>query len=169
MSKIVWYRRLIMVMLCFITYASSAQSYQLHAVYIYSFIRYIQWPNNTGNFTIGVLGESPINSHLDNMAATKKAGSRTIVIKKFSSASEVTPTDILFIANSVEESVEAFKSTSISNNTLIITEKEGQGMAGSAINFIEKNSKLAFELNKSSIEEAGLKVSSELARLAIII
>ncbi|MEQ8926985.1 MAG: YfiR family protein [Fulvivirga sp.] len=149
----------------------SAQSYQLHTVYIYSFIRYVQWPSplNEGDFTIGVLGDSPITEHLEKMALTKKAGARTIVIKKFNGPGDVTGTNILFIANSASEMLSSVKEKALSNNTLIISEKEGLGMEGSGINFVERNGKLAFELNKSSVDEAELKVSSELSRLAIVI
>ena len=167
MSKVARY--LLVIVMCSVAYSSVAQNYQLHTVYIYSFIRYIQWPDNSGDFTFGVLGDSPINTHLEKMASSKKAGARTIRIIRFSNVDVIRPTDILFISKSVEDSVESFVVTTSNNHTLTITEKEGEGMAGSAINFIEKNGKLAFELNKSSIEKAGLRVSSELSRLAIII
>lgn len=146
-----------------------AQNYQLHTVYIYSFIRYVQWPDDNGDFVIGVLGDSPIIEHLEKMAASKKAGARNIVVKKFSGQSEISKTHILFISKSSSDVLPQIKDKSAANHTLLITEKEGMGMQGSAINFVERNSKLAFELNKSSVDDAGLKVSSELTRLAIII
>ena len=145
MSKVARY--LLVIVMCSVAYSSVAQNYQLHTVYIYSFIRYIQWPDNSGDFTIGVLGDSPINTHLEKMASSKKAGARTIRIIRFSNVDDIRPTDILFISKSVEDSVESFVVTTSNNHTLTITEKEGEGMAGSAINFIEKNGKLAFELN----------------------
>ncbi|MTI40782.1 YfiR family protein [Fulvivirga lutimaris] len=146
-----------------------AQNYQLHTVYIYSFIRYVQWPTIEGDFVIGVVGESPIIEHLKKMASAKKAGSRDIIIKEFASSASVTPTDILFVSKGASDSFEDIKSKVNTANTLLITETEGLGMEGSAINFVERNSKLAFELNRHAVEEAGLKVSTELTRLAIII
>lgn len=169
MFKVGFNRCLAFVFLCLISYSSFGQSYQLHTVYIYSFIRYVQWPHAEGEFTIGVLGESPIIDHLEKMAAAKKAGARNIKIKKFNTLSEVSSTDILFVSQTNKEPLKSLTNLTAQNNTLLITEKEGLGMAGSSINFIERNGKLAFELNKSSIEKAGLKVSTELARLAIII
>ena len=103
------------------------------------------------------------------MAAAKKAGTRDIVIKEFTSSASVTGTDILFIAESSSGSFDEVKSKVSSTNTLLITESEGLGMKGSAINFVIRNGKLAFELNRNSVDEAGLKVSTELTRLAIII
>lgn len=146
-----------------------AQNYQLHTVYIYSFIRYVQWPSVEGDFVIGVVGDSPIIDHLKKMAAAKKAGTRDIIVKEFASSASVSATDILFVSKSASESFEEIKSKVNTANTLLITETEGLGMEGSAINFVERNGKLAFELNRHSVEEAGLKVSTELTRLAIII
>jgi hypothetical protein len=52
---------------------------------------------------------------------------------------------------------------------LVITEEEGLGVKGSSVNFIEKDGKLAFEMNQASLTKHNLKASNELARLAIII
>ena len=149
--------------------AASAQSYQLHTVYIYSFIKYVQWPVEQGDFTIGVLGESPITDHLTKMSQTKKAGARNIVIRNFVSANDVEPTDILFVAETSSPELVNLLDRLQAGHTLVITEKEGMAAEGSAINFVIRNGKLAFELNKSSTDMAGLKISTELSRLAIII
>ena len=169
MLKVGFKKLVITVLMSLGALISTAQNYQLHTVYIYSFIRYIQWPVNDGDFTIGVLGDSPIIQHLERMASSKKAGARSITIKTFSNPGDVTDTDILFISKPASDMLSAVKSKSVSNNTLLISEKEGLGMDGSGINFVERNGKLAFELNKASVDEAGLKVSSELSRLAIVL
>jgi len=41
---------------------SASQNYKMHTVFIFSFTRYIQWPENynSGDFEILVLGDSPI-------------------------------------------------------------------------------------------------------------
>ena len=169
MLKVGLNRIIAITLLSLLSSVAFAQNYQLHTVYIYSFIRYIQWPDDNGDFVIGVLGDSPIIDHLNKMAASKKAGARNIVVRKFNGPADVTATHILFIPNSSSEMLGQIKAKSAANHTLLITEKEGMGMEGSAINFVERNSKLAFELNRSSVDDAGLKVSSELTRLAIII
>ena len=56
----------------------------MHSVFIFSFTRYIQWPDayNAGDFEIMVLGDSPIVEELKAMAQAKKVGDRTIKITK---------------------------------------------------------------------------------------
>ena len=169
MKRVGFLKGIVVLIMLLSTSVAFAQNYQLHTVYIYSFIRYVQWPTLEGDFVIGVVGDSPIIEHLKKMAAAKKAGTRDIIIKEFGSSASVTATDILFVSKSASESFEDIKSKVNTANTLLITETEGLGMEGSAINFVERNGKLAFELNRHSVEEAGLKVSTELTRLAIII
>jgi YfiR/HmsC-like len=55
---------------------ADAQTYQLHSVFMYSFTRYIQWPeeSNQGDFEIHVLGDSPILAELKKMSESKKVG-----------------------------------------------------------------------------------------------
>jgi len=169
MKRVGLIKGIVVLIMALSTSLAFAQNYQLHTVYIYSFIRYVQWPSSQGDFVIGVVGESPVIEHLKKMAAAKKAGTRDIVIKEFASSASVTGTDILFIAESSSGNFDEVKSKVSSTNTLLITESEGLGMKGSAINFVIRNGKLAFELNRNSVDEAGLKVSTELTRLAIII
>ena len=155
MLKVGLKRIIALILICLISFAVFAQNYQLHTVYIYSFIRYIQWPDDNGDFVIGVIGDSPILEHLNKMAASKKAGARNIVVRKFNGPADVTASHILFIPKSSSEMLGQVKAKSAANHTLLITEKEGMGMEGSAINFVERSGKLAFELNRSSVDDAG--------------
>ncbi|UII25268.1 YfiR family protein [Fulvivirga maritima] len=154
-----------------INFVGFAQNYQLHAVYIYSFIRYVQWPSSTeeGDFVIGIVGDSPIMAELERMAAAKKAGTRDIQVKKYTNLNGLDNADIVFISKDYTDDISGILNKIGSAHTLLITEKEGLGVQGSNINFVKKNGKLAFELNRSAMDRADLKVSSELTRLAILI
>ena len=146
-----------------------AQDYRFHSVFIYNFTKYIQWPeaSNSGDFVIGVLGDSPIISELEKMASTKTAGSQKFVIKKIESVAEVNKMQILFIPNARSKFLEEVIGKVGSQPTLVITEKPGLGQKGSGINFILVDGKWKFELNRAATDKGGLKISGELARLAI--
>lgn len=165
-------RKVLLFILLFIFgSASYAQNYQLHSVYIYSFIRYIQWPEaeEGEKFVIGVVGESPLTHHLEVMAETKKAGTQDIVIKTLNTDDPLSACKIIFVSKEAENDLQRLMKKIKGENILLITEKEGLGRLGSNINFVIRNEKLAFELNKSAMEKAALKVSKELVKLAILI
>ena len=148
-----------------------AQSYKMHTVFIFSFTRYIQWPDayNGGDFEILVLGDSPIVEELKSMAQVKKVGDRTIKVTKINNVSEIRKCNILFIPTAKSPQITEVLAKITTQSILIVTEEQGLGAKGSNVNFVIKDGKLAFELNQSATVKQGLKVSNELSRLAILI
>src|SRR5665647_286837 len=65
-------------------------SYAVHANIIYRFTKYIDWPNynNSGDFVIGIVGDTPLYNELKGFIANKTVGTRKIVIKKMSSSAD---------------------------------------------------------------------------------
>lgn len=148
-----------------------AQTAKYQSVFIYSFTRYIIWPDthNTGDFEILVLGDSPIVEDLQQMAQTKKVGDRAIKITKIGSVAEIRKANILFVSASKAAEIDNVVNKVNTQPTLIVTEEPGLGAKGSNINFITKDGKLAFELNQAAMTKRNLKASTELSRLAIMI
>jgi len=151
--------------------ASSAQNYKLHTVFIYSFTRYVIWPEtySQGEFEILVMGDSPIADALKEMAAAKKVGDRVIKVTKINNPSEIRKCNILFVPASNSSKLNDIVSKVGNQSILIITEEPGLGAKGSNINFIMREGKLAFELNQSAVGRQNLKIANELSRLAILI
>jgi len=150
---------------------ANSQSYKQHPLFIYSFARYIQWPDayNEGDFEILVFGNSPIVEELKAMAKAKKIGDRTIKVTKINTTAEIRKCNMLFLP--VDQSgkhVEVLQKVGV-QSILVITEQPGLGALGSCINFITKDGKLAFELNQAAFTKQNLKASSEISRLAIMI
>lgn len=150
---------------------SQAQNYKLHSVFIYSFTRYVIWPDtySQGDFEILVMGDSPIIEELKGMAQAKKVGERTIKVTKISSPSEIRKCNMLFVPSGSSSQLNDVVTKVSNQSILIITEEPGLGLKGSDINFIQKDGKLAFELNQSAVNKQNLKIANELSRLAILI
>lgn len=145
------------------------QQSQVQSAYIYHFTKYMEWPTSkqSGNFVIGVVGDSPIIPYLQTLAASKKAGVQTIVVKKFSSVSAASNCHILFISAKNSNELTAAISKGQSNSTLIITEKAGLGKKGACINFVIIAGKARFEINESAIKSNKIKVSAKLVQMGI--
>jgi hypothetical protein len=150
---------------------SYSQNYKLRTVIIYSFTRYVLWPEETGggNFEIKVLGDSPFIDELRSMAETKKVGNRSIAVQKVTSAEDAAHCHILVVPAGASEKLEEVLAQLQGRPVLVVTEEPGMGQQGSDINFIDRDGKLAFELNQNTISKRKLKVSTELTRLAILI
>lgn len=150
---------------------AQTSDYRFHSVFMYNFTKYIQWPAaaQTGDFVIGVIGNSSIIAELEKMATNKTVGQQKIVVKKFKNVADISDCQMLFIPSADNVDFEAALAKLSGKSTLILTDKNGLGRKGSGINFVLVNGKWKFELNKDATQNAGLKVSQELSRLAILL
>lgn len=150
---------------------TDAQDYKFHSVFMYNFTKYIQWPASyqSGDFVIGVLGDSPILESLEKMAESKTVGAQKFSIVRYKNVEEISKCHMLFIPSNRSKFLKDAIAKTNGQSTLIITEKNGLGTEGSNINFVLVDGKWKFELNKSATEKSNLKVSGDLAKLAILI
>ncbi len=148
---------------------SQSQTAKLQSVFIYNFIKYMEWPDNyqTGDFVIGVLGNSPIVSSLNSMAQHKKTfGNQPIKIKIFYSPSQIQKCHILFIPKKNSAKITQAVNKIGTNSTVIITEDENMLPKGATINFVIKNNRQRFELSRENAAKQRVKVSAYLVKLA---
>ncbi len=146
------------------------QAEKVQASFVYNFTKYVEWPASTksGNFIIGIYGNSAIYDELIKVAESKKAGSQPIVVKKIGNAGEITDQHMLFVAANKSREVGEIVTKVGSKPTLIITESANNIDKGVAINFVVVDNKQRFELKRESLTERGLKISSELEKFAIM-
>src|SRR5688572_29818988 len=145
--------------------------HEVYSMMIFNFTKYVQWPDHaqTGEFLIGVVGNNDMYNTLNGWYGGKLRGSKTYIIKKFNSASDVTDCHVLYIDKSKSGEFDNANDKMKGKGTLIITDKSGLGEKGSSINFKLVDNKLKFELNQKAIEASNLKVSGALSSMAILI
>ena len=131
----------------------------------------MKWPDaqSSGTFVIGVLGKSAIQKDLETMATTKRANGMSIEIKNFSSIKEIQDCHILYVSTSESGKMEQVVSSTQNRSVLIVTDNPGLSQQGAAINFVEVDGKIKFELNQQNIQARGLKVAGSLTSLAILV
>ena len=153
--------------------AANAQEmdYGVHANIIYRFTKYIDWPENkkTGDFVIGIVGETPLNEYLKTFVVNKMACSQKIIVKTYSSSSSVFDCHILFISENESSALKKIVARTAGTPTLIVSEEEGLAQKGSCINFIIADDRLKLEFNKTNIEQRHLNIATELLGLGTIV
>lgn len=149
---------------------SSEQENNLKAVFLYNFTRYIDWEEHPGEneFVIGIMGTSGIDAALAEIAKTNTVNNKRIVLRHFSKPEDISFCHILFIPNGNNYPLGIILEN-IDKGVLTVSEKPGLGKMGTAFNFVVQHDKLKFEANLKAISAAGLKASSQLLKLAIII
>ena len=149
----------------------SAQKEKYHSIFIYNFTKYIKWPDNSSSssFVIGVLGSSPIKKDLSALAQSKQVNGKKIEIKEFSSVEDTWDCQILYVSADESSNISAILAATRDENVLIIANAHGMVQQGAAINFIEVDGKIKFEMNEQNVESRGLRVAGSLVSLAILV
>lgn len=151
--------------------SSLGQAAKFHSGFIFHFTKYIEWPSEMkqGSFVVAVVGKNDVSTYLTKLAQVRKVGVQTMVVKKCSSISEAKGAHIIFVSDSHLSSFSKALEIAKSGNSLLITDEKNYAKKGSLINFVDKNGKMQFELNKKSFDKSKLKISQQLLKLAIII
>ena len=162
---------LLPVLLFTLFHAWAQNAYAIHANIIYRFTKYINWPDDkkTGDFVIGVIGDTPLYDELKIFISNKTASGQPFVIKKYSTTASTYNCHILFVGDNESGSIKRIAANTAGTSTLLVTESEGLSRKWSCINFVIVDDRLKLEINKSNIERRSLDIASELLNLGIIV
>ncbi|MBS1562958.1 MAG: YfiR family protein [Bacteroidetes bacterium] len=151
------------------TRAQQGGNYAVQANIIYHFTKYINWPDDkkAGDFTIGIVGDTPMFDELKSFMQNKTAGGQKIVVRKLPASSASFNCQILFISEDGSNSLKKIVANTSGMPVLLVTENEGFARKGSCINFVVVDEHLKLEINKTNIERRNLGVASELLQLGI--
>jgi YfiR/HmsC-like len=151
------------------------REYPLKAIFIYNFATYIDWPSSSFSdgkapFSIGVLGSSPIDETLNQIAASKQIAGRRITISHFALPGDVRACQILFVPRSVPLAQQERVIDDLRNQpVLLVGETEGFAPLGGDVNFFVQTNRIRFEINLTAMKQQQLKASSKLLAMAKII
>jgi hypothetical protein len=154
--------------------APAPTEYQVKAAFLYSFARYVQWPSDafagpSDPFVVGVLGEDPFGRILDDTLAGKSVLDRPIRVRRYGTAEEAAGAHIVFVGEGDEgERVRILRTL---RGRAVLSAGEGQGFAksGGIVGFTTQDHRIRFEINLARADEARLKISSQLLKLATIV
>lgn len=148
------------------------QAYNVKAVYLYSFGRYVDWPrdavaNRQKAFVIGVLGADPFGKALDHIAKSKRVSEKPIVVRRFKSMRDYQPCHILFVPKSVPRETQIAVIDALADQPVLVTgEHPGFAQWGGTINFYLSGETVRFEVNVDVAKKQRLSVDAKLLNLA---
>ena len=132
----------------------------------------MEWPaeafsDSNAPIVIGVLGKNVFGTDLENTIRDKKVNNRIFKFKNFTSASEATNCQILFVSSSEKDNFSKIVAGMHNTSILTVSETDGFIQAGGMVNFLIQDSKIRFQISDEAAKKAGLKVSSKLLSLAV--
>ncbi len=151
---------------------AQTNDYRFQAILLKTFIQNTEFPSSVlkNEVRVGILA--------NNMAFDKIKGEITSIkgkpvkIVRINNLEDSQQCHLVFIASNYSNKFYIVHKCCRDKPIVIVTEKEGLGKSGSCFNIIPnpKNpSRLAFEINQTSIKEKGLNVSQRISNMGILL
>lgn len=152
---------------------SPPREYQVKAAFLYTLLKFVEWPDGVAAgasppLCIAILGQDPFGDDLEAVKG-KSAKGRPVVIKHYRRVEEVKECDLLFISSSERGRLARILRQLLGSPILTVADQEGFCEAGGMINLITVKNRVAFEINLAAAQRAGLRISSQLLKLARIV
>jgi YfiR/HmsC-like len=149
--------------------AQTASEYDVKAAFLYNFTKFVDWPPDafpdSGSLKICVLGDDPFGGSLRTVAG-ELVGNRKLTVTRTESLARPAGCQVLFISRSEQDHVRQILAAVKGSPVLTVGDTKGFADDGVIINFVLEGSKVRFEINTDSAEQAHLKISSKLLQLA---
>lgn len=146
------------------------KEYKIKAAFLYNFTRFIEWPGQDEKpaadpFVIALCAPAGFADELEQVIGDRRVDGRPVSVRTLSSLANVGAAHLVFVADD-PEGLEAMLPALHARNVLTVGETKAFSEAGGVITFSREGDKLRFSINLKSSEQAGLKVSAQLLKLA---
>jgi hypothetical protein len=152
------------------TLSAPPNEYQVKAALLFNFVKFVEWPPNAfadanTPFVIGVLGQDPFGSYLDDTVRGERWNGRPLVVQRYRSAGELKNCHVLFISRSESDRLDQILASLKYRKILTVTDAAGDN-GGVIIRFINDGNRIRFKIDAQAAKTASLTISSKLLRLA---
>jgi len=164
--------RLMLLLIFWLTPADAQPpgEYAVKAAFVYNFLKYVEWPATAGckakeSLKLGIWGLNQFDDSFDKFKG-KSIDRCFLEISEISGKQSLDQFQAVFISSSEKAGLQAILARLEPFPVLIIGDSPGYMQAGVMINLIQRDDKLGFEINMKTAKAAGLKISSQLLKLA---
>lgn len=148
--------------------------YEVKAAYLYNFAKFVEWPAETFKdgsepFVIAVVGRDPFGTALDQILAGKTVNGHPVAIRRVADAAQARGAHIVYLAAPEGGTVPLVLRRISRDGVLTVGDGRDFAAQGGIIGFRTEHRRVRFDINPHRAERAGLKVSSQLLKLARIV
>lgn len=154
--------------------AAAPTEYQVKAVFLYNFSRFVEWPDGAfadakSPFVVGVFGFDPFGADLDEAVRGESVRGHPLVVRRVRNAAEAAQCQILFIHHSEGERLDEVLGVLEKRSTLTVSDIDGAAQRGVMIRLVTQDGRIRMRINVDSARAAQLTISSNLLRSAQIV
>jgi hypothetical protein len=150
------------------------EEYQFKAAFLYNVAKFVEWPPGAFKgpndpIVSCILGETPLDSVLEQGAKGKTVGDRKFVMRHISDVRQASGCHILFVSASERKRWRSIFEGTKNSGILTVGESDGFATEGGVINFKLDGDKIRIQVNLEAANQEGLRLSSRLLSLSQIV
>jgi len=151
---------------------------RLKAAFVFNFLKFVEWPGDggearTGPLRLAVIGKGAIPAAIKDAIDGKTVQGRPVKVALFPDAAAwnnaTEGSQALFVTSATGPDWDAIRTAASNRPILTIANSTGFCNGGGMLNMFEEGNRIRFEANLSAVSQAGLKLRSELLKLAVIV
>jgi len=154
--------------------AQANLEYEVKAAFLYNFAKFVEWPSTAfvtpeAPLVFCIIGPNPFDGRLERVVNDRTANGRRIEVREEVAAGQTSGCHLIFVPEPEEDVVaRVLHASTAAQEAPVLTVGETQGFAeaGGMIELVVDEGRVRFDINAGAAEREGLKLSSQLLKLA---
>lgn len=151
--------------------ADSANEYEVKTALVHNIAKFVEWPASAGvkeTLRLCILGSGPFGAAADGLRG-KPVGAKVWAVAPVNSRTNLKECQVLFIGAAEAANLPRLLEDLKGSPVLTVGDTEGYAERGVMVNLFLEQNKVHFEINNGAAGRAGLRISSQLLKLARIV
>ncbi|HET9300370.1 MAG TPA: YfiR family protein [Candidatus Polarisedimenticolaceae bacterium] len=157
-----------------VAFAAQPTDRDVKAAFLFNFPSYVEWPARAFSgpgepLVIGILGDDPFGHVLEELVAGRSVQGHPLEVRRLTQLADAEAVHVVYLGYSDPADIRF--AAAILRDRPVLTVSDGERLAehGAMINLRVRGQKVGFDINLEAADEAGLKLSSQLLKLARIV
>lgn len=166
-----WLFAFLFILPCANIHAEPPSEYEVKTAFVHNIARFVEWSAASragGELRLCLLGQSPLTEAAAALAGEKIDGLKWEV-RHVNARSALRECQVLLIAASESDNLERILESIKGSAVLTVGDSGGYAERGVMVGFYLGANKVRFEINWESARRAGIKINSQLLKLARIV
>jgi hypothetical protein len=150
--------------------AGASPEYEVKAAFLLNFAKFVEWPTeafrSSPALRLCVLGDDPFGAALERTVAGKRIGDRPIEVARHDAESDAADCHVVFLSASEAHTLPRVLAALGGRGILTVGDRPEFVDDGTVIGFRVEGDRVRFDINADAADRAGLRVSSQLLKLA---
>ena len=156
------------------TRSAPPAEYQVKAVFLFHFAQFVEWPATAfpsakSPLIIGILGDDPFGSYLDELVKDEAIGGHKIIVARYPGAEEAHGCHILFVGRSASSHLGKIIPALGRGAILTVSDADDFSARGGIVRFVTESGKIRLRINLEAAKVRSLSISSKILRAATLV